>query len=50
MSNVLSNPSVHAALDRPSRPLPAGVGLLIGAGASLGLWGGILWGAVALLG
>lgn len=49
MSNVLSNPVASAALDRPARPIPVGMGLLIGAGASLGLWGALIWGAVALL-
>lgn len=49
MSNVLSNPSLHSAVRRPARPLPVGIGLVIGAGASLALWAGILWAGVALL-
>ena len=50
MSNVLSHSSVRHAEERRSRPLPIGVGLLIGAAASLGLWGGVFWLGAKILG
>ena len=43
-----SIPVSPAAADAADRPLPRGVGLLIGAGASATLWAGLIWGAVAL--
>ena len=38
-----SGPLAPSLQRTPARPLPLGYGLLIGAAASLALWGGIGW-------
>ncbi|WP_293352857.1 hypothetical protein [Phenylobacterium sp.] len=36
--------------DRAARPLPPGVGLAIGAAVSLGLWAGLAYAVISLVG
>lgn len=34
----------------PARPLPIGYGLVLGAGASIGLWAAAIWAGIRLVG